>query len=73
MAELLNRVYKLDPPLKKATPFVWWDRTTRPRNDRLTTSMPEPVVLIGNKKTPVFNEDDILDWYSYWKQIPRPR
>jgi len=71
VAGLLNRVYHLDPPIKPATPFVWWDRSTADRGVRMSLPMPEPDITVGKTNSPLWRTERIVLWYGEWKALKK--
>lgn len=72
IADLVNRVFKPNPPIQHNTPFVWWDRSTASREVRMALPMPIPDIRIGKKNSPLWRRERIVLWYGEWKAMKEP-
>lgn len=59
IADLITAEFKLQRPLNKNTPYVWWQRT---REGRMDMPFPQPAIALDG--TNYWNKQQIIEWYA---------
>jgi len=72
LSDIINSYFGLEDGdrVDYENPFSWWRRSTL--NHHIALPMPEPVIRVGKRRSPLFHQADVLHWYGDWKNLEVP-